>query len=323
MVVEFVISSEGAQRVDHAVRVQFPEVSRRVVQTWFAQGLVKLDGKVVKKGVVAVGGQVCRVEVEPETLQPKPAAVSHLTVLLDTPQVVVVDKAAGVPSAALAGAQHSCDSVATQLLALYPHMADVGYSPWDAGLIHRLDTNTSGVLVAAKTTEVFHRLTERLRQGAIDKTYLAWANAIPPHPRGRVTTPLRSDPRHNKRMIADRTQERGMKACETTYEVLATEGQYCLIRAKASVATRHQVRAHLAEVGCPLVGDTLYRGLALPGLARHALHAEWVSYPGDDVVEAFACSAPVPPELAQLTPNAVEGLRQHTVVAARAVTREH
>lgn len=310
MVVEFVIGSEGAQRVDHAVRLQFPEVSRRVVQTWFAQGLVRLDGKVVKKGVLAVARQVCRVEVELETLQPRPAAVSQLTILLDTPQVIVVDKAAGLPSAALVGAQPSCDSVATQLLTLYPHMADVGYSPWDAGLIHRLDTNTSGVLVAAKTAEVFHRLTERLRAGAIDKTYLAWANAAPPRPTDTITTPLRSDPRHNKRMIAARTQERGTKPCETTYEVLATEGQYCLIRAKASVATRHQVRAHLAEIGCPLVGDTLYRGAASPGLERHALHAERVSYPGDDVVESFTCWAPVPPELARLTPNAVARLRQ-------------
>lgn len=310
MVVEFVIGSEGTQRVDHAVRLQFPEVSRRVVQTWFAQGLVRLDGKVVKKGVVAVAGQICRVDVELEALQPRPAVVSRLTILLDTPQVVVVDKTAGVPSAALAGAQQSCDSVAAQLLTLYPHMADVGYSPWDAGLIHRLDTNTSGVLVAAKTKEVFHRLTERLRQGAIDKTYLAWANATPLLARDTIKTPLRSDPRHNKRMIAARTQERGIKACETTYEVLATEGQYCLIRAKASVATRHQVRAHLAEIGCPLVGDVLYRGAALPGLERHALHAEWVSYPGDDVVEAFTCRAPVPSELARLTPSAVERLRQ-------------
>lgn len=306
MVIEFIVPNGVERRVDQVLRTHVPEVSRRVQQEWFARGLVRLDGVPAKKGTPATGGQVCRVDVAEETLQPNPGAPRLLTTLLETDEIVVIDKPAGMATAALAGSTR--ESVAAHLLGLYPQMNGIGYSVWDAGLIHRLDNDTSGVVVAAKTREVFRDLTQGLRSGLMDKTYLAWVSRVPVAQSGTIATWLRPDPRHRRRMISATSGQKGARSCETYYEVVGIEGSFAVIRARAPTATRHQVRAHLASIGSPLAGDELYRGAKVPGLQRHALHAERVSYPGSTKCAPFTCRAEVPADLARLTPECIRSI---------------
>ncbi len=306
MVVEFIVPPAAARRLDQVIRAHFPNVSRRLQQEWFAKGLVRLDGVIARKGAPVIAGQLCRVDFAPELLRPKPVEPGRLSILLETEDVVVVDKPAGMATAALEGSTR--ESVAAHLLELYPHMNGIGYSVWDAGLIHRLDTDTSGVVVAAKALDVFQELVRALRSGLIDKTYLAWVTHVPSQERGTITTWLGPDPHHRRRMIPAHPNQKGARACETSYEVLGTEGSLGLIRAKAPTATRHQVRAHFASIGSPLAGDELYRGEQVPGLERHALHAECVAYPGSKTCGAFTCRAEVPADLVGLTPGWVDRL---------------
>lgn len=306
MVVEVVVSPEVAGRAERVVAARFPDVPRRIRQQWFTRGLVRQEGAILRKGAVVAAGNVICVQLPDEPLEPAPDAEFRLSVLLEDDQCIVIDKPAGLASAALAGSRE--DSVAAQLLAAYPAMEGFGYSKWDAGLIHRLDTHTSGVLVAAKSADVFDELVSALQAGDVAKSYLAWTVNRPPAQRGTVDTWLRADPKNAKRMLATRSGAKGSRPGETQYEVLATEGDFCLVRARAARATRHQVRAHLASIGCPLAGDTLYGAAELPGPGRHALHAEHVMYRGGARCAAFSCHAPVPPELARLTPEAVLSL---------------
>lgn len=303
MVVELVVSSEVAGRAERVVAARFPDVPRRIRQEWFTRGLVRQKGAVLRKGAVVSAGDVICVQLLDESLEPALRAEFRLPVLLEDDPFIVIDKPAGLASAALAGSRE--DSVAAQLLGAYPAMSEFGYSKWDAGLIHRLDTHTSGVLVAAKSAEVFDELVSALQAGDVAKSYLAWSVHRPPARSGTIGTWLRADPKNAKRMVATRSGAKGARHGETQYEVLATEGDYCLVRARAARATRHQVRAHLASIGCPLAGDTLYGAADLPGPGRHALHAESVMYRGGLRCPPFSCRAPVPPDLANLTPEAV------------------
>lgn len=304
MVVEVIVSPDAAGRAERIVAARFPDVPRRVRQQWFIQGLVREDGAVLRKGASVAAGRVIFIHVPDERLEPERRAQPGFATLYDDEDVIVVDKPAGLASAALAGSRE--DSVAAQLLSLYPAMEGVGYSRWDAGLIHRLDTDTSGVLVAAKSAEVFKELVGALQAGQVTKSYLAWTVRTPEPRRGTVATWLCADSKNARRMVAARAGAKGARFGETEYEVLATEGEFCLVRAHAARATRHQVRAHLASMGCPLAGDTLYGADEEPGPGRHALHAEHVAYRGGAHCRPFSCSAPVPAELARLTPTAVQ-----------------
>lgn len=298
---EFSISTEEVGlRLDQVLRRRFPEVPRRMQLGWFSDGKVRLDGVVARKGSLPIEGQVCLVLAVVDAPAPPSPGESELSILWENEEVVVVDKPAGMATAALAGS--AVDSVAAHLLARYPQMNDIGYSAWDAGLIHRLDTDTSGVVVAAKTRAVFQELVAALVGEGLEKTYLAWVYAAPEAEQGLITNWLRSDPKHRQRMTVARPHQPGGKPCRTSYEVVAQEAGFVVLRARAALATRHQVRAHLSQVGSPLVGDTLYGGLPSSLIERHALHAERVRFDGSRLCAPFDCRAPIPGDLARLTP---------------------
>lgn len=268
--------------------------------TWLAQGCVTLDGRVVRKGQLAALDQ--RLAVMPPRIDAESIpAPSPLAILFESDEVVVMDKPAGQASSALEGG--AAYSVATQLLERYPHMRDFGHGPRDAGLIHRLDTGTSGVIVAAKTPKAFDVLTTALRNGELDKTYLAWTAGTLPSESGSIETPLRSDPRNRRRVIVPVGRSREHHPVRVThYEVLAVDSGVTLVRLHAPVATRHQIRAHLASVGCPLLGDPLYGGAPHPRLERHALHAHSVRYRGAAGCSPFDCTSAPPEDVRSLLP---------------------
>ncbi len=236
------------------------------------------------------------------TREPAPDAPHfELSVLFENDEVVVVDKPAGQASTSLeGGARHS---VAALLLERYPNMATLGHGPRDAGLIHRLDTGTSGVLVAAKSPKAFTELTHALRNGELSKIYWAWTLGSLPAHRGTIELPLKADPKNRRRVIgATGRNETTHRVHMTHYEVLASNDGVTLVQLQAPVATRHQIRAHLASVGCPLLADDLYGGAAHPGLTRHALHALQVSYRGAVACSPFDCTAPPPDDVRTLVP---------------------
>jgi 23S rRNA pseudouridine1911/1915/1917 synthase len=296
-----VSASEAGQRVDKVV-VARADLGRRRVSDLFARGQVVVAGRRVPKGEPAAEGDEIVVTIESDE-RPPPEPDAPLCVRLESPQLVVVAKPAGQPSAPLRG-EHG--TLAGALLGRYPEMADVGHSPREPGLLHRLDTHTSGLVVAARSATAFTHLHQALREGAITKRYLAIVSSEGLDEAGVIDAALTPDRKNPRRVLvadtrAEKTGKNRARPAVTRWRVVERAGGFALLEVTVSRALRHQIRAHLAFIGHPIAGDAVYQGPAATALGdRHALHASYVAWAGDDTIRGFALDEPLPPDMASL-----------------------
>ena len=286
----------GAVRLDTFLRGALPAMSRRLVRRLIAEGAVCVNGRPAVKGVrVAPGDRVTLPDL-PGTIAPEPGLA--LAVLHEDDALVALDKPGGMPGHALDPRQRG--TAAAFLLARYPEMAGVG-DPLAPGLVHRLDSGTSGLLVAARTRAAHCALRAALRARAVEKRYLAWvagdASALDG---ARVALPLAHDPRDRRRMLPATAGVRAWPA-ETRLAIVAAGRERSLVEATILTGVTHQVRVHLAARGHPVLGDVLYGG-APAGLprGRHALHAAGMTLPHPTDGRPLTLSAPLPADLAAL-----------------------
>jgi 23S rRNA pseudouridine1911/1915/1917 synthase len=280
-------------RIDRLVANAIPEVGRKLAALLCEGGHVLVDGSRAKKSLVARPGQTIEVRISAwgEAL---PAPHLPLNVVLERDDVVIVSKDPGVPTSAILGREH--DTLAGALLARYPEMKNVGYSRREPGVLHRLDTFTSGLLVAARRPEAFLALREELARGSWKKKYLALVETGTLRDHGIIEAALAPHPKNRQKVLV--VEEDRSKA-KSEFAVLQ-RGKTCdLVEVKISSAYRHQVRAHLAHLGAPLLGDTLYGGKTTRLTPRHALHASYVACSADGV-PTFEVELPLPEDLAAL-----------------------
>lgn len=272
--------------------------TRSEARALFERGDVRLNGRRVKKGERAQAGDQLEVRlpeawVIAEKEQP-------LALRLERDDLVVVSKAAGVPSAPLKPGERG--TIANALVARYPEMREFGYAEREPGLVHRLDTQTSGLLLAARNRGCFDALVAALQNGKLTKRYLAVVQSQASLPdSGTIEASLEPDPERRGRVMVAREDARYHRFCVTEYRVVTRGERLALLELSASPAFRHQIRAHLASIGHPIVGDALYGGEAHAALgARHALHASLLAYAGDEAVAPFSVTDERPPEFDEL-----------------------
>lgn len=268
-------------------------LSRARVKALFEAEAVRVNGRKVKKGQAVARGD--RVEVELPEGPSSPAAVPDaalpLQVLSADDALVFVDKPAGTPSQPLQPGEQG--TIANALVARFPEMATVGDDPREAGLCHRLDVETSGVLLAARTRAAWEALRAAFgAERAVEKRYLALVTG-PLADEGTIDVPLAHAGDHVRPALG----EEGRPAL-TEFTVRARQGEYSLVDVRLVTGVLHQVRAHLAAVGAPLVGDTLYGGRAEPGLTRFFLHAAALGVRHPVSGDWVRVESPLPPELA-------------------------
>ncbi|MEZ4363483.1 MAG: RluA family pseudouridine synthase [Kofleriaceae bacterium] len=295
------ITDAQAGRIDRALALAFPAVGRRRLAELFAQGAVRVGGRVARKGDRVGAGAVVELASVPvgraeERPVPDEAAAARLQILLERPELVAVCKPAPMPSQPLRAGE--LGSVASGLAFLYPECAALGDDPRDGGVAHRLDIGTTGVLLAARTAAMFRALREAFSAGQVDKRYLAITCGRP-----LASSCSASLSQRGRRVVVD--EQEGLGA-HTDVEVLATSGGLSLVRCAAQTGRMHQVRAHLAVLRAPILGDALYgapevstleRGAALAAAlpaGRFVLHAESVGLRLGR--EALTVTAPLPPE---------------------------
>jgi len=282
-------------RLDAIVRAALPGLSRRVVRALIAEGAVRVDGRRATKGARVPAGAVVTVPALPAGPAPEPALA--VPVVYEDEHLVVLDKPGGMPAHALDPRQRG--TAAAFLVARYPETARVG-DPLAPGLVHRLDTGTSGLLLAARTPEAHAGLRRALRAHAVEKRYLALVAGQPRAASWRADVPLAHDPRDRRRMIPGRPALRAW-AASTEVRVVRAVGPHALAEATIRTGVTHQVRAHLALGGHPVLGDELYGGppVDLPR-GRHALHAAALSFPHPATDKPMAVTSPLPAELERL-----------------------
>ncbi len=266
------VTAVEAGRVDKELTRHFPDAGRRQLAELFEQGCVRIAGKRAKKGDRVAPGDVIELSRTPvwgEAFRPAPdpAAAEQLLVLLERPEIIVVDKPAGMPTQPLRAGE--LGTVANAIAHRWPECAPIGDDPRDGGLVHRLDIGTSGALIAARTADAYRALRDAFGTGQIDKRYLALVDGRPVA--RDCDAPL---VQRGKKVVVDHTD--GLAAF-TAFAVERASNAHAVVRCAARSGRMHQVRAHLANVGSPITGDTLYGGAPLAGFEGFFLHAAWMA----------------------------------------------
>lgn len=261
---------------------------------------VRIGDRPARKGSAVRAGDRITVDGplgDRESLAPLPEPELPLAVLFADNDVVALDKPAGVPTHPLLRGERG--TLAGALVARFPECRAVGEDPREAGFVQRLDIDTSGVLLAARNPTAWQQLRRSFREGATEKQYLALVHGELTGS-GSIDLPLAHDPRDRRRIVAvgDPSAAIRLRArpSVTRWSALATRDGLTFLRIVLSTGRMHQIRAHLAAVGHPLVGDPLYGGPpALAAVPGHFLHADRVRAPHPTRGVIDVC-APLPPD---------------------------
>jgi 23S rRNA pseudouridine1911/1915/1917 synthase len=267
-------------------------LSRARVKSLFDQGAVRVDGRRPSKGDKAAGGSRVEVELAEEAPALLPEPGLGLRLLYEDDWLVAIDKPAGVPSHPLKPGETG--TAANALVARFPEVALAGEEVREGGLVHRLDIETSGVLLAARDRETWEAVRALFRERAVDKRYWALVSG-PIADQGVIELPLRHKGETRVEAALD-GGEAGREAL-SEFRVLARKGELSLVEVRILTGVLHQVRAHLAAIGAPVVGDALYGGKPLPGLGRFFLHARALGLVHPKSAVQLRIESPLAPEL--------------------------
>lgn len=292
--IAFTYLGDGSQRLDHFLVNRLPEYSRTRLQSIIKDGLVTVDGKVVQKsGLLLERGASVVVEIPPQGPSALIPEAIPLEVIFENSDLLIVNKPAGMVVHPAAG--HTAGTLVNAALAHAPDLEGVG-GEQRPGVVHRLDKDTSGLILLAKNDSAHRWLQSQFRSRQVEKAYLALVDGAPPTPRGRVEANIGRDPTHRKRM-AILPDGKGRQAV-SEYHTLRSYPGHTLLEVHPITGRTHQIRLHLAFIGCPVVGDQVY-GRSRPSLPiqRHFLHAArlTICLPGEKQPRTF--EAPLPIEL--------------------------
>ena len=264
----------SGERLDRHLLNAYPWLDRATVEDLLVSGRVRLNGRPAKKGARLSAGDVldCRDVPEPADLRLRPNPDLPLPIAYEDDHVLALDKPAGMPTHPLRFAE--TDTLANALVARFPALAEIGDDRLFPALLHRLDTQTSGLVLAAKTAAAYANLRAQFRRFTVQKHYLALVHGRVEKP-GSLAAPLTHQTRSPCKMAVarhpDKVPQSDLFAAETAWTPLETGREFSLLDVTIYTGVTHQIRCHLAAAGFPIVGDALYGSpLAAP---RHWLHA--------------------------------------------------
>lgn len=297
---------QGPTRLDAFVRRCVPHLSLREVRKAIDAGEFRLGDKPGKKGERLSGGEIVTFRGSPALLAPGPLPGWDLNVLIlyEDESILVVDKPAGMATHGFSG--EASQTLANFLAAKRPSITGVGKSRWEPGLVHRLDRDTSGIVLIAKKQEAFEDLRGQFRRRLVQKRYwaLVWGKT---KREGVVAYPLvhdRRDRRKMKALVEERVggaEPRQWQAV-TRFRRSGYSQGFSLVTVEMETGVTHQIRAHLAAIGHPIFGDWLYGGdrPQLSGLERQFLHACYLGFRHPESGQQVAFESPLPQELREV-----------------------
>jgi 23S rRNA pseudouridine1911/1915/1917 synthase len=287
-------ANEAGQRLDKLLVEKLPDLSRAQLQQYVKDGFITVNGAPVKPGIKLRGGETIRVEIPASPMTEMEAEDIPLNVVYEDADLAVIDKPAGM--VVHPGSGVSSGTLVNALLARYPEIGMMYGSERRQGIVHRLDKDTSGLMVIARTKAALNKLMAQFQERTVEKSYTALVERVPKTMTGRIEAPIGRDPQQRKRMAV---VSHG-KPAVTEFRVLDTDfrdGQ-ALIEAHILTGRTHQIRVHLAFIGSPIVGDRVY-GFRRQrvGLKRHFLHAAKLSFDHPRTGERMTFESPLPTAL--------------------------
>ncbi|HYO89964.1 MAG TPA: RluA family pseudouridine synthase, partial [Candidatus Limnocylindrales bacterium] len=290
-------ASGTGERLDQVIAAQLETYfTRSQVQALIKAGHVTVDGKPGKSGLKVKGGEAIIVDVPPPpeatelTVAPEPIP---LDVVFEDLDFAVINKPAGM--VVHPGAGNPDHTLVNAILSRYPEISEMHYAPQRRGIVHRLDKNTSGLILIARNSKALQTLITQFQKRTVEKTYIALAEKAPRTPTGRIDAPIARDPAQRKRMIVIRSGRPSVTEFRTLESF--TDGS-ALVELHPFTGRTHQIRVHMAFIGAPLVGDTTYgfrKGRR--GTGRQFLHAARLCFDHPRTGERLCFEAPLAPDL--------------------------
>lgn len=261
------------QRLDSFLASQEPRLTRSQIRRYVEQGLVRQNGNVAKGSQRLRSGDVVSLTIPPPRATDLVAQWMPLPVVYQDGHLVVIDKPPGL--SVHPGPGHPDRTLVNGLLALCPDLKDAGGIGGEIrpGIVHRLDKDTSGLMMVAKNQRAHNGLSSQIKERRVTKGYVALVSGMLSHDEGVVDAPVGRDPRHRKRMAV---VPEGREA-RTRYQVLEQISNWSLVELYLETGRTHQIRVHMAYLGHPLMGDRVY-GRANDLLGRHFLHANHLGF---------------------------------------------
>jgi len=288
---------ETPGRLDKFLVEQLPEFSRSRIQGLIANGCVDVNDHAAKKaGQSLESGSTVTVRIPPTVPTELVAENIPLDILFENDDLIVVNKPAGMVVHPAAG--HPSGTLVNAVLGYDPEIEGIGGEE-RPGVVHRLDKETSGLILLAKNERSHRWLQDQFRLRKVEKTYLALVDGKPPTPSGRVETFIGRDPSHRKQM-AIVSESRGREAI-SEYKTREEFTKHTLLEFHPQTGRTHQIRLHCAFLKCPIVGDKVYgRKKSSLEIGRHFLHAYRLKIVLPEETEPMLFEAPLPEELEQV-----------------------
>jgi len=291
------------QRLDQAMVELLPQYSRSLIQQWIKEGNLLVDSEKVKPSFKLVGGEQVLIDCSLEdVITAEPEAIP-IDVIFEDDYLLVINKPVGMVVHPGAG-----NDSGTLMNALLNHDHNLAKIP-RAGIIHRLDKNTSGLLLIAKTNESQNRLVKDLQSRVINRIYYALVYGRTPYQEGNVSLSIGRHPKERKKMSV----RPDGKSAKTHYRVIEIFEGHCFLECKLETGRTHQIRVHMQALGNPLIGDNEYGGHfrrprsnlleleeLLRAFSRQALHARKLSFRHPETGKDILLTAPIPEDFERL-----------------------
>lgn len=279
-------------RLDKKLRELFPAYSRQQLKAFLRSGRIRVNGHIVRTGIEVADSDVITVADElHHGPGPVPQADLDLPIIYESTTWLAVNKHAGQNVYPLSPNERG--TLANAIVARFPETIEAGRAPLQAGCVHRLDKDTSGLVLVARTQQAFTNLWAQFCDQSIKKIYTALVEGILEQ-NGSIDSPIANRGRSQSRVSTKAPD--GLPA-QTNYEVLQTFANATLLRVQLIHGRRHQIRVHLASMGHPVAGDVLYGAQKNPNVARHYLHAQKLELIDPDTGKPIIVEADSPPEL--------------------------
>ncbi len=295
--IEITLDTVG-ERLDRALSEALPALSRMQWQKLIREGLVMVDGVRARPSYRIAGGETLIATI-PAVVEPEIAAESiPLDIRYEDSDLIVVNKPAGMVVHPSLG--HAGGTLVNALLAHCPDLEGVG-GERRPGIVHRLDKDTSGLIVAAKHDRALWQLQDQFKQRTVSKAYLALVHGSLQPPEAIIDAPIGRDPRHRQKMAVVSSQAGDARPAQTSIRALTCFHDYTLVECRPHTGRKHQIRVHMAYIGFPIAGDIIYgRRKDKSGLKRHFLHAAELTFrrPSDDT--ELHLTAELPEDLATM-----------------------